>query len=144
MCRAVSLFKLTSGQQRSLRGRPGRVPPPHGTSWTVRVQLGHVLFPTWCGRWQLCLVHLTSFKLLRVHSVGNLHAHGSKLAEPGSSLVQHISLSLSLKSLRETVCCIDGCWKPFSVDAAFHSPVVQVARETRKEAAEVQLESCLC
>lgn len=46
------------------------MPPPHGTSWTVRVQLGRVLFPTWRGRRQLCLVHLTSFNLLRVHSAG--------------------------------------------------------------------------
>lgn len=139
MCRAVSLFKLTSGQPRSLRGRPGPVPPPHRTSWTVRVQPGRVLFPTWCGRWQLCLVHLTSFNLFRVHSAGK-----SPCPQVKASRAQHISLSLSLKSLRDTICCSDGCWKLFSLDASFPSPVVWVARETRKEAAEVQLESCLC
>lgn len=129
-------------------GRPGPGPPLHGTSWTVRIQLGHVLFPTWLGRWQLCLVHITSFNLLRVPSADKSPCPRVKvLAEPSSSPAQHISLSFSLSSLgvsalRDTVRCNNGCWKPFSVDASFHSPV-QVAREIQKEAAKVQMESRL-
>lgn len=71
-------LKLTSGQQKSLRVRPGPESPPHRTPGQCRIQLVHALFPTRCGRWKCCLVHATSFSLLRVPSVGkNLHPKGS-------------------------------------------------------------------
>lgn len=46
----VPLFKLSSGQQKSLRARPGPVFPPHRTSGQCRIQLIQVLFPTWWRR----------------------------------------------------------------------------------------------